>query len=103
VLRFATSTTAAVPLVLPLPRPLTSFDAPLHILAGRGGVGIAALAGLLVSEYTSLFGFTESGFRATIVLEAAATLLLGALVSTPLARVEVRERGVDVIPLRRAA
>jgi hypothetical protein len=109
VLLLATSTAVALALVVPLPRRLASFEAPLRILAGLGGVGIGAgaLAGLLVSGHTSLFGFMESGYRATIVLsivlEAAATVLLGASVSTALGAWKCHERSVDATALRRAA
>jgi hypothetical protein len=103
VLRFATSTTAAVALVVPLPRRLTSFDAPLHILAGRGGVGIAALAGVLVSEYTSLFGFTECGFPGGDRPRGGRDTAARRVREHAAARVECRERGADVTPLPRAA
>jgi hypothetical protein len=109
VLLLATSTTVALALVVPLPRRLASFEAPVRILAGLGevGIGAGALAGLLVSGYTSPFGFTESGYRATsvpsIVLEAAASVLLDASLSTAPPVWKCRERGVDATPLRRAA
>jgi hypothetical protein len=54
------------------------------VLAALGGIGIAfgSLVSLLISEYTPLFGFMESGYRLAIVVsiacEAAAVLLLGA-------------------------
>ena len=107
-LLLATSTAVAVALVVPLPRRLASFEAPLRIVAGPGGVriGAGALAGLLVSGYTSLFGFAESGYRATsvpsIVLEAAAPVLLGASASTAPRVWKCRAQGVDATPLRRA-
>jgi hypothetical protein len=70
-----------------------SLAAPVHRLpgaAGRlavpllaaGGVAVAAgsLVGLLVSETSGLFGFMETGYRASIVLaivlEVAAIVLL---------------------------
>jgi hypothetical protein len=66
--------------------------APVERLAGRGVVAVLAaagvvvaggsLAGLLVSESSSLFGFMESGYRPGIVvaiaLDGASVLLLGA-------------------------
>ena len=75
--------------------------APLHrlspraahtswLLAALSGAGIAggALAGLIVSEHTPLFGFMEHGYRTAIVFsivaEVAAMLLLGAFVTTSL-------------------
>jgi hypothetical protein len=65
------------------------------VVAALGGIGIAAgsLVSLLISEYTPLFGFMESGYRLAIVLallfDALATLLLGAfvlIVAPPLVR-----------------
>ncbi len=52
-------------------------------LAALGGIGIAlgTLVSLLVSEYTPLFGFMESGYRLAIVLtlvfDALSTAFLG--------------------------
>jgi hypothetical protein len=52
-------------------------------LAALGAIGIAlgTLAGLLVSEYTPLFGFMESGYRLAIVLtlifDGLTTIFLG--------------------------
>ena len=42
----------------------------LFALAALGGIGIAlgTLVSLLVSEYTPLFGFMESGYRLAVVL-----------------------------------
>ena len=47
------------------------------VLAGLAGIGVAAgtFTALIVSEYTPLFGFMESGYRLAIVL----TLLFDAL------------------------
>jgi hypothetical protein len=53
------------------------------VLLALGGVGIAAgaVAGLLISETTGLFGFMENGYRSAIVLslmlEGATIVLLG--------------------------
>jgi hypothetical protein len=64
-------------------------------LVALAGIGVAggSLVALLVSERTTLFGFTESGYRlaivAAIAFEAAAVLLLGA----DLARSARRRRG----------
>jgi hypothetical protein len=64
-------------------------------LAALGAVGIAVgtFASLLVSEYTPLFGFMESGYRLAIVLtlvfDGLTTLFLGvflAIVAPPLLR-----------------
>jgi hypothetical protein len=65
------------------------------VLAALGGIGIAlgSLVALLVSEYTPLFGFMESGYRLAIVLtlvfDGLATAFLAAfvaIVAPPLAR-----------------
>jgi len=56
------------------------------VLAALGGIGIAAgsLVSLLVSEYTPLFGFMESGYRLAVVLaivfDVLATVFLGVFV-----------------------
>jgi len=56
------------------------------VLAALGGIGIAfgSLVSLLISEYTPLFGFMESGYRLAIVLalisDALTTILLGVFV-----------------------
>ena len=73
--------------------------APVRLLGRRGGdailvpaalTGICVAAGaftaLIVSEYTPLFGFMESGYRLAIELsllfEGLATLLLAAFIAT---------------------
>jgi len=50
---------------------------PILALAALGAIGIAlgTLASLLISEYTPLFGFMESGYRPAVVL----TLLFDSL------------------------
>ncbi len=59
----------------------------LLVLAALGGISIAVgtFVSLLVSEYTPLFGFMESGYRLAVVLtlvfDVAATLLLGLFVA----------------------
>ena len=58
----------------------------LLTLAALGAIGIAlgTLVSLVVSEYTPLFGFMESGYRLAIVLaivfDALATVFLGVFV-----------------------
>jgi hypothetical protein len=53
------------------------------VLASLGGIGVAAgsLVSLLISEYTPLFGFMESGYRLAIVL----TLVFDTLTTISLA------------------
>src|SRR5262249_1165186 len=58
------------------------------VAAALAGIGVAAgaFAGLIVSEYTPLFGFMESGYRLAIevslLFEGLATLLLAAFIAT---------------------
>jgi hypothetical protein len=58
------------------------------ILAALAGIGVAAGAftALIISEYTPLFGFMESGYRLAIelslIFEGLATLLLAAFIAT---------------------
>jgi hypothetical protein len=80
----AAATVVAVALLVPLGRlPGRAGRAapPLVALAGISVAG-GSLVALFVSEQTTLFGFTESGYRLAIVVaiacEAAAALLLGA-------------------------
>jgi hypothetical protein len=62
------------------------FGDLLLVLAALGGISIAVgtFVSLLVSEYTPLFGFMESGYRLAVVLtlvfDVVATLLLGLFV-----------------------
>ena len=73
-------------LFAPLGRFDRRFGDPLLALAALGGIGIAfgSLVSLLVSEYTPLFGFMESGYRLAVVLaivfDALTTVFLGAFV-----------------------
>jgi hypothetical protein len=58
----------------------------LLVLAALGAIGIAfgSLVSLLISEYTPLFGFMESGYRLAVVLalvfDGLATFFLGVFV-----------------------
>jgi hypothetical protein len=84
-LNFASATLAAAALAAPVER----LWRPLPDALALGGIMIAAgsLAGLLLSERASLFGFMESGYRGTIVLsialEGATLLLLAAFLALP--------------------
>jgi len=71
------------------------------VLAALGAIGIAvgSLASLLISEYTPLFGFMESGYRLAVVLEivfdALTAVFLGAfvlIVGLPLVHTITTER-----------
>lgn len=56
------------------------------VAAALGAIGIAAgsLVSLLISEYTPLFGFMESGYRLAVVLtlifDSLTTVILGVFV-----------------------
>lgn len=78
-LNFIGATVIGVGLLVPAAR-----MRPLHLLLALGGVGLAAASFVLlfVSEYHSLFGFEEYGYRLAIIIalvaEAVAVGALGA-------------------------
>jgi hypothetical protein len=82
-LNFVSATVVAVGLALPLERLPGPAGRRLPALLALSGVVIAAgaVAGLLISETTGLFGFVEDGYRSAIVLslmfEGATIVLLG--------------------------
>jgi hypothetical protein len=73
-------------LIAPVRRLGRSLGDLILMLAALGAIGIAvgSLASLLVSEYTPLFGFMESGYRLAVVLalvfDGLATFFLGVFV-----------------------
>jgi hypothetical protein len=73
-LNFIAATVVGAGLLLPLRRITRRFAEPVRTLLALTGIGIAAasLIGLWISETSSLFGFTDYGFRATIVTAIAA-------------------------------
>jgi hypothetical protein len=85
-LSFIGSGVVGVVLVAPVRRLGRSIGDVILVLAALGAIGIAlgSLVSLLISEYTPLFGFMESGYRLAIVLalvfDSLATLFLGAFV-----------------------
>src|SRR6201981_3538065 len=85
-LSFIGSGVTGVALLTPVRRFLAKLADPLLVLAARGAIGIAlgSLVSLLVSEYTPLFGFMESGYRLAVVLaivfDVLATVFLGAFI-----------------------
>ena len=85
-LSFIGAGVVGVGLLAPLGRLGGRFGDLLLALAALGGIGIAvgSLVSLLVSEYTPLFGFMESGYRLAVVLaivfDVLATVFLGAFV-----------------------
>jgi hypothetical protein len=93
-LNFIGATALGVGLLAPIPHRLQHIAPALRSLLALGGIGLAAssLAGLWISETSSLFGFTDHGYRpaivAAIAAELVAIIVLGAYLA--LARVRVR-------------
>lgn len=86
---FLLNAIAAAVIALLLLLPIQPLRAGVREVAiALAGMGLAATSAifLLVSEHTTLFGFTENGYRAAIVLsliaEAATVALLGAYLVT---------------------
>lgn len=81
-LNFVAATAVGIGLLLPLRHIVPRLADPLRALLAAAGIGIAftSLIALWISESSSLFGFTDYGFRAAIVVaivaEAAALLAL---------------------------
>ena len=98
-LNSASATLVALTLAAPVERLGRRMGRALLDASALAGISVAAgsLAGLIVSERTSLFGFRESGYRGAIVLaialDAAAILLLAAFVTTHRRSGEGRHRG----------
>ena len=69
-LSFVGSGMVGVTLIAPVRRLGRKIGDLILVLAALGGIGIAvgSLASLLISEYTPLFGFMESGYRLAVVL-----------------------------------
>ena len=72
----------------------------LDQLAALAGVGVAAgaLAALLISEHTSLFGFMEHGYRFAIVLAIASDAAAAAILILYLVRARSHARGREGVP-----
>ena len=81
-LNFVSALVITAGLVAPLGRVAGRYADSIRALFAVGGIGLAVLSlvSLLVSESSSLFGFTENGYRTAIVLaivaEAAAAVFL---------------------------
>ena len=73
-LNFIAATLVGAGLLLPMQRTAKRFAGPIRALLAVSGIGIAAmsLVGLWISESSSLFGFTDYGFRTTIVVAIVA-------------------------------
>jgi hypothetical protein len=85
-LSFIGSGVVGAALIAPVRRLGRSLGDLILVLAALGAIGIAvgSFASLLISEYTPLFGFMESGYRLAVVLallfDGLTTLFLGAFV-----------------------
>ena len=86
-LSFVGSGVAGTVLLAPVRRLGRNVGDLILVSAALGSIGIAvgSLVSLLVSEYTPLFGFMESGYRLAIVLalvfDALTTVFLGIFVA----------------------
>ncbi len=85
-LSFIGSGVVGVVLIAPARRLGRSIGDLVLVMASLGAIGIAvgSLGSLLISEYTPLFGFMESGYRLAVVLtlvfDGLTTLFLGTFV-----------------------
>jgi hypothetical protein len=83
VLSFVGSGLVAAVLIAPVRRLGRNMGDVILALAALSGIGIAAgsLVSLMISEYTPLFGFMESGYRLaiklTLIFDSLTTVLLG--------------------------
>jgi hypothetical protein len=81
-LNFIAAVVIAVGLIAPFRRVTGRYTEVVRAVLAVGGIGlgVGSLAGLFVSETTSLFGFVEHGYRmaivVAIVVEVAATVFL---------------------------
>jgi hypothetical protein len=87
-LSFIGAAVTGVALAAPVGRLGRGVGDLILVLAAFGAVAIAAgsLVSLLVSEYTPLFGFMESGYRLAVVLtlvfDGLTTVFLGVFLAT---------------------
>ena len=83
-------------LVAPVQRLGRQLGTVVLVLAALGGIGIAmgTFVSLLISEYTPLFGFMESGYRLavwlTLVFDVMTTVFLGVFVAAIAPRLRTR-------------
>jgi hypothetical protein len=81
-LNFVTAVVVAVGLIAPIGRIAGRYADAIRAVLALAGIGLAVLSlgALFVSESSSLFGFTENGYRTAIVVaiasEVAAALFL---------------------------
>lgn len=95
---FAANFALGVILGASLLAPVERLGRPLPVLAALGGIGFAAgsIIGLEISEYGTLFGFHEHGYRTAIVLSIA---LEGAAVVSLAAYLLLHARARSAPPL----
>ncbi len=95
-LNFIAATIVGLGLLLPLGRIVPRFAEVIRALLALAWIGIAAtsLLGLWISEESSLFGFTDHGFRTTIVVAIAseAVAVISLIAYLALAGVPLRRR-----------
>ncbi|MBV9839520.1 MAG: hypothetical protein JO156_15505 [Solirubrobacterales bacterium] len=91
-LNFIAASIVGLGLLLPLGRLSRRLATRLRALLAIGGIGLAAssLVGLWISEHSSLFGFTDHGYRPAIVAAIAAEALAVVTLSAYLALGDVR-------------
>jgi hypothetical protein len=94
-LNFIAAEIVGAGLLLPLRRMTQRFGDPVRTLLALSGIGITAssLIALWISESSSLFGFTDYGFRVTIVVaivaESTAIMALTAYLALAGVRMDV--------------
>lgn len=100
-LNFIAATVIGVGRLLPLGRVTKRLADALRALLAISGVGIAAtsLIGLWISESSSLFGFSEHGYRPAIVAAIVAEVVAIVALTAYLALADVRLP----LPLARAS
>jgi hypothetical protein len=83
-------------LIAPVQRLGRRLGDAVLVLAALGAIGIAVgtFASLLISEYTPLFGFMESGYRLavwlTLVFDVLTTVFLGVFIAATARRLRTR-------------
>lgn len=84
---FVAATAAGLLLLLAAAPALRPVRPVLDLVAAGAGIGVAAgaLAALLISEHTPLFGFMEHGYRREIVISIAAEVVAIAVLGVFLA------------------
>jgi hypothetical protein len=99
-LNFISSTMVGAGLLLPMHRIANRFAPAIEALLALSGIAIAAtsLMGLWISESSSLLGFTDYGFRTTIIVaiiaESMAILALTAYLALAHPRASFQLRAV---------